>query len=112
MFTANATFRSFAFPMNAMPNAERTVDALRRYFVRHPEVAPQEFVLQAIEKEIGAREQTEAPAFHAAPAPTKWVPPSAEDVRIHAWLNSRLKTMHQQRHGLWSKIRRLLPWSN
>jgi hypothetical protein len=33
---------------------------------------------------------------------------SAEDLRIHGWINERLAAVHQQQHGLWSRVRRFL----
>lgn len=35
-------------------------------------------------------------------------PPSAEDIRIHAWLCGRLAAVHRERHSLWAKVRRFL----
>ncbi len=35
------------------------------------------------------------------------VPPSAEDVRVQAWLTERLAVLHYERHGLWPRLRRL-----
>jgi hypothetical protein len=35
-------------------------------------------------------------------------PLTAEDVRIHAWINQRLTVLHRERHGLWAKLRRFL----
>jgi len=35
-------------------------------------------------------------------------PLSDEDLRIHAYVSERLAVLHRERHGLWSKIRRLL----
>ena len=32
-------------------------------------------------------------------------PLTAEDLRIHAWINERLAALHQERHGLWAKVR-------
>ena len=35
-------------------------------------------------------------------------PLTAEDLRIHAWINERLAALHRERHGLWAKVRRFL----
>jgi hypothetical protein len=35
-------------------------------------------------------------------------PLTAEDLRIHAWINQRLAALHRERHGLWAKVRRVL----
>lgn len=31
--------------------------------------------------------------------------PTAEDIRIHAWINERLAMLHRERHSLWAKIK-------
>jgi hypothetical protein len=36
--------------------------------------------------------------------------PTAEDLRVHAWLCGRLAAVHRERHGLRAKLRRLLSW--
>ena len=33
---------------------------------------------------------------------------TAEDLRIHAWINERLAALHREPHGLWAKVRRFL----
>jgi hypothetical protein len=35
-------------------------------------------------------------------------PPSAKDIRLHAWLAERMAILHHERHGLWPKLRRFL----
>jgi hypothetical protein len=35
-------------------------------------------------------------------------PPTAEDVRLQAWLTERLAVLHDERHGLWPRLRRFL----
>jgi hypothetical protein len=35
-------------------------------------------------------------------------PLTAEDLRIHAWIDERLAVLHRERHGLWAKARRFL----
>jgi hypothetical protein len=35
-------------------------------------------------------------------------PLTAEDLRIHAWLNERLAVLHREQHGLWAKVRWVL----
>ena len=35
-------------------------------------------------------------------------PLTAEDLRIHAWINERLAELHRERHGLWTKVRHIL----
>jgi hypothetical protein len=33
---------------------------------------------------------------------------TAEDLRIHGWINERLAAVHQEQHGFWSRVRRFL----
>ena len=81
------------------PSAER----VRQFFHRHLEVSRQEFLADAVRREIGFREQREIDnAAWAGPTLT------AEDIRIHAWLADRLAVVHYEQHGLWPKLRRLL----
>jgi hypothetical protein len=35
-------------------------------------------------------------------------PLTAEDLRIHAWINERLAALHRERHGPWAKLLRFL----
>jgi hypothetical protein len=35
-------------------------------------------------------------------------PLTAEDLRIHAWIDERLALLHRERQGLWAKVRRFL----
>jgi hypothetical protein len=35
-------------------------------------------------------------------------PLTAEDLRIHDWINERLAVLHRERNGLWAKARRFL----
>ena len=35
-------------------------------------------------------------------------PLTAEDLRIHAWINERLAALYRERHGPWAKLRRFL----
>jgi hypothetical protein len=35
-------------------------------------------------------------------------PLTAEDLRIHAWINERLAVLRRERQGLWAKVRWLL----
>jgi hypothetical protein len=38
-------------------------------------------------------------------------PLTAEDLRIHAWINERLALLHRERNSLWAKVSRLLLWN-
>ena len=84
-------------PVN--PFAER----VRQYFDRHLEVSREEFLVEAVRREIDFREQRETENA-AGPAPTL----TAEDIRIHAWLLERLALVNYEQHGLWPKLRRFL----
>lgn len=33
---------------------------------------------------------------------------TAEDIRLHAWINERLTLVHREKHSLWAKVRRFL----
>ena len=33
---------------------------------------------------------------------------TAEDIRLHAWINERLAIVHREKHSLWAKARRFL----
>ncbi|SRR5579871_5093114 len=99
-----------------MPPSNRLVDHVRRYFDRHPEVSREEFLLEAVRREIHAREQRETdrrarPMLRAHRGANRWSttrsPLTAEDIRIHAWLNERLAVLHHERHGLWPRLRRV-----
>jgi hypothetical protein len=35
-------------------------------------------------------------------------PLTAEDLRIHGWINERLAVLHRERNSLWAKLRRFL----
>jgi len=100
-----------------MPPSNRLAERVRHYFDQHPEVSREEFLLDAVRREIHAREPRETgngarPARREGQGTNRWStarpPLSAEDIRIHAWLNERLAMLHHERHGLWPKLRRFL----
>jgi hypothetical protein len=114
-----------ANPHNPMPSAGSTpvppgnglAERVRQYFDLHPDVSQEEFLLEAVQREIYFREQQEtgngagperrtgggvSRRFSARPAL------SAEDIRIHAWLTERLAMLHYERHGLWPRFKRFL----
>jgi hypothetical protein len=82
-------------PVN--PMAER----VRWYFVRHPEVVPEDFLLDAVGRELARREGL---------GPNSWSANRSrlteEDIRLHAWLNERLTALHRERHRLGPSMRR------
>lgn len=76
-----------------------------------------EFLQEAIRREIYFREQRgTGQRTGLTLQQSLWInwgsaarpPLSAEDVRIHAWLNERLALLHRERHGLWPRLRRFL----
>jgi hypothetical protein len=91
-------------------------DRLQSYFDCHPEVSPQDFLRQAVRRELGERERidgamdsTFARTVQSPSGPRFRAPViTEEDVRIHAWLNQRLLLMTRQRQSVWGKARRFL----
>jgi hypothetical protein len=89
---------------------KRLGERLRRYFDKHPEVSHEEFVIEALRKELLDREQAELRLdgrsvrgrFSAHPAL------SAEDIAIHVRLNQRLAKLHHARDGLLRRFGRFL----
>jgi hypothetical protein len=83
------------------PNPNLPVGVLagrvRRYFRRHPDVAPEKFLVDAVGRELRRREGWEAAGR---------TPLTEEDIRIHVWLNQRLAALHRERHGFGARIRR------
>jgi hypothetical protein len=114
-----------ANPNDRLPSAEpssvlpvnRLAERVRRYFDRHPELAREKFLLEALRREIALREQREIEeeAGLAQPegekanrGPIARPRLTAEDVRIHAWLSERVAAVYYERHGLWPRLRRFL----
>jgi hypothetical protein len=91
--------------------AERTRD----FFARHPEIARDDFLIDALQREIVFREQreTKKPSTIAHPhgsgvemRSANRPRATAEDLRRQALLAQRLAQLHYERHGLWPRIRR------
>lgn len=102
---------------NPTPPVNPLADRLRRYFDEHPEVSREDFLRDAVRREIHAREQRETDyrawsTRRADRESNRWSTarprPSAEDIRIHAWLSERLAVLHHKRHGLWPRLRHFL----
>jgi hypothetical protein len=102
---------------NAVPPVNRLAERVRHYFDQHPEVSRQEFLLEAVLREIHFREQREKGNKAGTERRggdgtsrwfTPWPPLSAEDVRIHARLMERLAALNYERYGLWPRLRRFL----
>ncbi len=97
MVILNRNWRFSPVASGPNPMAER----VRRYFVRHPDVAPEEFLRDAVGRELARREGS-----GASPRPAHRPTLTEEDIRIHTWLNERLAVLHRERHGLWPRVRR------
>jgi hypothetical protein len=100
-----------------VPLANRVTERIRHYFNQHPEVSREEFLLEALRREVYFREQQDAGngtrlARREDQESSRWSTirrrPTAEDIRMHAWLAKRLAALHYERHGLWPKLRRFL----
>jgi hypothetical protein len=97
---------------NLMLPVNRPAERIRHYFDQHPEVSREEFLLEAVCREIHFREQRAGLARRESHETVRWYtarpPLSAGDIRIHAGLTDRLALLHYERHGLWPKLRRFL----
>jgi hypothetical protein len=100
-----------------VPPVNWLAERVRHYFDQHPEVYREEFLLEAVRREIHFREQRATgngagPVRRQGQRTNRWStarpPLSAEDIRIHAWLTERLAVLHYERYGLWPKLRRFL----
>jgi hypothetical protein len=117
MSAANSSNRIWFSRAKTVPPVNRVVEHVRHYFDQHPEVPPEEFLLEALRREVHFREQKE-PVGELGLACRKsqrayrrfsvWPQVTAEDIRFHAWLNERLAALDYERHGLWPKVRELL----
>jgi hypothetical protein len=117
MVASNPNDRSPSAGSGLVPPVNRLAERVRHYFDRHPEASQEEFLLDAVGREIVVREREDDGNGHLHTRPegqrtgprSGYRPPlTEEDIRIHAWLNERLAALHRERNGLWSKIRRLL----
>jgi hypothetical protein len=101
---------------SAVVRVSRLAARVRHYFDQHPEIAREEFLLDAVRREILFREQKET-SNRARPLRSEgdgpkgrsaaWPRLSTDDNRIHARLAEHLALVHRERHGLWPKLRRL-----
>jgi hypothetical protein len=99
-----------------VPPVSRLAERVRHYFAQHPEVSREEFLRDAIAREIVVREREDdgngplpaRPEGQRTGPRSGYRPPLIEKDRIHRWLNERLAAVHRERHGLWSKVRRLI----
>jgi hypothetical protein len=107
MVAANRSYPIVPTSSYHVPRAHLLAERLRSYFDRHPEVSREAFLLDAVQREIDSRERQvkQAASRHGR---RHRIQPSAEDLRIHNWLNERLAAVHRERYGWWSKIRRFV----
>ena len=102
MVALNKNWRPFT-ASDPVPPAGRLAERVQNYFARHPEVSREEFLLDAVKRELTLRDSS-----LTNPAPAERPPLTEEDIRIHARLNERLAALHYERYGLWPRIRRFL----
>jgi hypothetical protein len=88
MVTANPNNRFPHDGSKPVPPVNRLAAGVRHCFDQRPELAREKFSLEDLR---GARPRL-----------------SAEDIRIHAWLNERLAMLDYERHGLWPRLRRFV----
>jgi hypothetical protein len=79
----------------------RLTERVGYYFDRDPETSRDE---EAVPQEIHWSEQREHHKDSRYSSTRR--PPSAEDLRLHAWLTERLAELRYERHGLWPRLRR------
>jgi hypothetical protein len=117
MVAAHPNYRFPSTGSNTSPAVSQLAQRVDDYFSQHPDVSRQEFLLEALQREIRFREQREARngaglGHGEAQWSTGWSharsPLSAEDTRIHRWLVERLARVDYERHGLWPRLKRLL----
>ena len=117
MVAANPNYRIPYAGSNPVPPVNRLAERVRHYFDQHPEVSRQEFLLEAVLREIHFREHREkgngaGTMRREGEGTGRWstarAPLSAEDIRIHALLIERLAVLNYERYGLWPKLRRFL----
>ena len=93
------------------------MERVRTYFDQHPDVSKDDFLHDALLREIDFREHAENRKVegiiprqgegHRHRSTIRW-PLSNHDLRVHSELAERLAEIHYQRYGLWPKLRRFL----
>jgi len=100
-----------------VPSPSRLSGRVRHYFDEHPEASREEFLLEALRREIHFRRQRQLgkeagrvrwEGARTSSSSAARPPLSAEDICIHAWLAERLALLHYERYGLWPRLRRFL----
>ena len=116
MVAFNQDYRIPSAGSKPVPPVNRLVQRVRHYFDQHPEVSREEFLLDAVRREILVREQREV---RNGPGTVRGEggeskrrstgrPPSNDDIRFGALLAERLAMLDYERYGLWPKLRRFL----
>lgn len=87
---------------------QQLVERLGNYFAQVPGASPEEFLLEAVRKEIAFREHTlnggrpwEAPSDRSTDRTSAFQPPPAQTLpaeAIHGWLCRRLARLPRRRH--------------
>jgi hypothetical protein len=117
MVAANPNDRIPSAGCNPIPPVNRLAERVRHYFDQHLGVSREQFLLEAIRREIDFREQRETengaePAQREDEGTDRWSTArptlSAEVIRLQGWLSERLAMVNYERHGLWPKLRRFL----
>ena len=117
MVASNRTFRFSPAARSSFAPANWVMERVHHYFARHPEVSREDFLLDAVGREIDFLERPDAASGPWQPgaegqriklSPASRQPLTGEDIRLHVWLNERLAILHQQRNGIWVKLRRFL----
>src|SRR5260370_39369727 len=117
MVAANPNDRIPSAGSNRVALVNQLAERVRDYLEQHPEVSREEFLLEAVRREIRFREQRATGngaggARREGDGTNRWStarpPLRAEDIRIHAWLIEHQAVLHYERHGLWPKLRRFL----
>jgi hypothetical protein len=103
MVPANPNNRIAVSGYNLLPPTNLLAQRVGRYLDQHPEVSREEFLLEAVRREIDRREG-QGTNRRSVPRLTL----TAEDIRIHAWLYARVEMINHERHGLWPRLRRFL----
>jgi hypothetical protein len=117
MSATNSSDRIWSARANPVSPVNHLAERVRHYLDQHPEVSRQEFFLEALRREIHFREQKESVddlrrTYQESQAAYRRFNirrrVTAEDIRVHAWLNERLAVLDYERHGLWPRVRRFL----
>jgi len=114
MVAFNQNYRFPSAGKNPTRAANRLVERVRYYFDQHPEVSREEFLLDAVRREMLFRDQKEmwhgdgtlGQALGGNNRASAVRPPNDDEIRLSASLAERLAVLHYERYGLWPRIRR------